>query len=60
MITKLQEKNKNALEVEELRTKAAILDELMEFIEDKYLGYLMSVTEKEPNISRSKAKKLLR
>jgi len=36
------------------------LDELVEFIEDKYLGYLMQATEKEKNISLSRAKKTSR
>lgn len=42
-----------------LRAKAAILDELIELIEEKYLGYLMKTTEKEKNIPLSKAKRLL-
>ncbi len=46
--------------IEELQVKSMILDDLMEFIEDKYFGYLMALTEKEPNISLSKAKKLMR
>jgi len=36
------------------------LDELVELIEDRYLGYLMKLTEKEKNIPLKKAKKLLR
>ncbi len=47
-------------EVKQLQIKAAILDELLEVIEDKYFGYLMQLVEKEPNIPLSKAKKLLR
>lgn len=47
-------------ELEQLKQKAAFWDELMEFIEDKGLGYLMQSVEKEKNISLSKAKKLLR
>jgi hypothetical protein len=50
--------------LEELKIKASILDELVELlvelIEDRYLGYLMKLTEKEKNISLKKAKKLLR
>jgi len=50
--------------LEELKLKASILDELVELlvelIEDRYLGYLMKLTEKEKNISLKKAKKLLR
>jgi hypothetical protein len=59
MATKTQEQ-RGDFKIEELKTKAAILDELVEFIEDKYLGYLMSMTEKEKNIPLSKARKLLR
>ncbi|MEK7150184.1 MAG: hypothetical protein AAB736_01095 [Patescibacteria group bacterium] len=50
----------NKEEIEQLQTKAAILDDLMEFIEDKQLGYLMRIAEKEPNISIKKAKAMLR
>ncbi|MEK7157692.1 MAG: hypothetical protein AAB688_01285 [Patescibacteria group bacterium] len=50
----------NKEEIEQLQTKAAILDDLMEFIEDKQLGYLMRIAEKEPNISIKKAKTMLR
>jgi hypothetical protein len=46
--------------LEELKVKASILDELVELIEDRYLGYLMKLTEKEKNITLKKAKKLLR
>lgn len=60
MATQILGKQKNDLDITALRTKAAILDELVEFIEDKYLGYLMSATEKEKNFSLAKAKKLLR
>ncbi len=47
-------------ELEELKIKASILDELVELIEDRYLGYLMKLAEKEKNIPLKKAKKLLR
>lgn len=61
MLTITREKKAiNKEEIEQLKTKAAILDDLVEFIEDKYLGHLMSVTEKEPNISLKKAKTMLR
>ncbi len=43
-----------------LKKKAAFLDELLSFIEDKSLGYLMEEAEKEENIPLAKAKKLLR
>lgn len=45
--------------VEKLERKAATLDEIVFFLEDKYLGELMEKTEKERNISLSKAKKVL-
>lgn len=47
-------------EIKGLRIKAVILDELLEFIEDKYFGYLMKLAEKEPTIPLSKAKRLMR
>lgn len=59
MTTHMSEKIRNNHEIMALRTKAAILDELVEFIEDKYFGYLMSTTEKEKNISLAEGKKLL-
>ncbi len=43
-----------------LEIKAGILDELLELLEDKYLGYLMSLTEKEKNAPLKEAEKLLR
>ena len=58
MTTKIREKT-NKTEIQKLQTKAAILDELLVFIEDKYLGYLMGETEKENNIQLQKAKKIL-
>ena len=60
MLTITREKKAiNKKEIEQLQTKAAILDGLMEFIEDKYLGHLMRITEKEPTISFKKAKAAL-
>lgn len=52
-------KTKKDSKFETLRTKAAIFDELVELIEEKYFGYLMNVAEKEKNIPLSLAKKLL-
>jgi len=61
MLTATKEKKIiNKEEIEQLQTKAAILDDLVEFIEDKYLGHLMRIVEKEPNISLKKAKTMLR
>jgi len=42
---------------EDLKKKASFLEELLSFIEDRYLGFLMEETEKEKNISLPKAKK---
>lgn len=60
MSTATREKIIGKEEIEQLQTKAAILDDIMEFIEDKYLGHLMRITEKEPNIALKKAKTMLR
>jgi len=61
MLTATKEKKiTNKEEIEQLQTKAAILDDLVEFIEDKYLGHLMRIVEKEPNISLKKARTMLR
>jgi len=43
-----------------LRRKAAFLDEILNFIEEKSLGYLMEETEKEINIPFQKAKKQIK
>jgi len=50
-VLKAKEKKIEASEIEKLERKAAIFDELMEFIEDKGLGYLMKEAEGEENIS---------
>ena len=61
MLTSTKEKKiTNKEEIEQLQTKAAILDDFVEFIEDKYLGHLMRIVEKEPNISLKKARTMLR
>ncbi len=59
MITKNNSKIKID-KIEELKVKSAILDELTDLIEEKYFGYLMKLTKKEPNIPLKKAKKLLK
>lgn len=43
----------------ELEMKAAFFDEIIKMMEDKTLGYMMSVTEKEKNISAKEADELL-
>ena len=58
--TKTQFKVGGNEEIQEFKMKAEILDELVELIEDKYLGSLMCVSEKEKNIQLKKAKPLLR
>jgi len=45
--------------IKKLQTKADILDELAEFIEDKRLGYLMSISEQEEIAPLVKANKIL-
>ncbi len=59
-IVTISKKESAKKKLEELKVKASILDELVELIEDRYLGYLMKLTEKEKNIPLEKAKKLLR
>jgi len=54
-----QEKQKVG-EFEKFKMKAVILDELLEFIEERYFGYLMKNTETEPTLSLSKAKKFIK
>ena len=45
--------------LEELEKKASIFEEILSFLEDKYLGNLMEKTEREENISFVRAKKIL-
>jgi hypothetical protein len=59
-IVTISKKESAKKKLEELKVKASILDELVELIEDRYLGYLMKLTEKEKNIPLKKAKKSLR
>lgn len=59
MITKTQNKTKGEVELRTIQKKAAILDELLELIEDKYFGNMMNAAEKEKNISLRKAEKFL-
>lgn len=49
----------NSRALEELQMKAALLDELLELIEEKHLGRLMERTEAEKQIPLKKAEKLL-
>ena len=46
--------------MEKFKIKANILDEILEFIEDRYFGYAMKFTEEESNIPLTKSKKLMR
>ena len=43
-----------------LEAKAAFLDEILSFIEDKALGHLMEATESERNIPLSKARQFIK
>ena len=58
MATQTEVKTRRGSDLE-LRVKADLLDELMELIEEKMLGYLMKTSEKEKNIPLSRVKKLL-
>lgn len=49
-----------AKKIEQLQKKAALFDELIAFLEDKYMGYLMEFVEKEKNLPILKAKKSMR
>lgn len=51
---------KNGGEIKQLQLKARIFDDFLEIIEDQYFGRLMKLTENEPDISISEAKKLMR
>ena len=46
--------------LEDLERKTSFLEDLLVFIEDRSLGFLMKKTEKEENISSSKARKYLK
>ena len=59
MATQTMPKTGKESKITELKIKAGLLDELMELIEEKLFGYLMTTSEKEKNIPLSKAKKLL-
>lgn len=58
------EKKKNQIVLDSrsflaLQQKASFLAEILDFIEDKALGYLMMETENEENISLQKAQKII-
>ncbi|HEY4506473.1 MAG TPA: hypothetical protein VJJ24_03445 [Candidatus Paceibacterota bacterium] len=61
MVTKIDSKTKNKSSNgrNDLARKAALFDELVEFIEQKYLGFLMEGTEKEKSLTLSQAKRAL-
>ena len=62
-MTKVIQKEQVVLDkqyLEELKRKASLFEEILSFLEDECLGYLMEKTEKEENISLSKAKKILK
>lgn len=46
--------------LEDLKRKTSFLEDLLVFIEDRYLGFLMKETEKEENISLSRVGKYLK
>jgi len=45
---------------ENLKRKASFLDEILDIIEDKYLGYLMEKVESDEDVSFSEAEKLMK
>ncbi len=47
-------------QLDSLKKKASIFEELLELLENKYFGDLMEESEKDEIISLSKAKKSLR
>jgi len=57
--TKIEKQKTGGVYVKDLEKKATFLKELLSFVEDKALGFLMEKTEEENNISLSEAKKLL-
>jgi len=59
-IEKKEKVSLNRKHFEILEKKASFLEELLVFIEDKQLGYLMEKTEKEKNISLPQARKSLK
>ena len=59
MATITGKKKMNKESLPELRIKAALFDQFVEFIEDASLGRLMAQTEKQRSIPLSRAKKLL-
>jgi len=52
-------KTQEKMDTESLKRKAMFLEELLSFVEDKALGFLMDETEKEENIPLKQAKELL-
>ena len=59
MATTTAKRKINKESLPELRLKAALFDQFVEFIEDAYLGQLMAKSEKQRSIPLSRAKKLL-
>ena len=54
--TKIEEQKTGGAYVKDLEKKATFLKELLSFVEDKALGFLMEKTEEEDNIPLSEAK----
>lgn len=52
--------NLKLVNAKQIKLKAALLDRFLEIIEDECLARLMEDTEKEKNISFSKAKSLMK
>ncbi len=60
MATTVRQQTINNKKIENLRMKAELFDEVVELIEQRYLGELMRESEKERNISLVRARRLLR
>ena len=51
--------DKNGKGLETLKRKAFLFEEILSFLEDEGLGFLMEKTEKEKNIPLTKARRML-
>ena len=56
MATTVRQQTINNKKIENLRMKAELFDEVVELIEQRYLGELMRESEKERNISLVRAR----
>ena len=59
MVTITKQKKIQQVDLNELKFKADLFDEVMEVMEDKCLGYLMKSVENEPDVPLAKARKIM-